>query len=112
MSVSVPIQAAQRGRPVGLNPLPKKKMKASPVYLPLETWAALDEIADFHSDVFAAIKDAASSSVSRNDIIKSLLDWGIAAYWKQVDGRPETKSERDAKVKKHAEALGRGLQEK
>jgi hypothetical protein len=84
--------------------LPKKKRNVHrQVFLPPQFWEELSEVADFHSDAFAAM--GADERVSRNDIIESFLRAEVALYWEDVGGKPTTPADKAKKVQKLAEIL-------
>ena len=82
---------------------PKRKLIRKPVFLSQETWAALDECAEFEGEVFKAAK--ADQKVSRNDVIAAFLDWAIRMYWEGHNGKPESAVDRAAKVKRGVERI-------
>src|SRR3954468_3121175 len=77
--------------------LPKRKRQERRVFLDIELWAAMDEVAEFHQAVFKEM--GADESVSRNDMISAFLEWAASSYWEDKGGRPASKADLHEKVK-------------
>lgn len=94
---------APRRKPVTGPIRPPKNRPDKKVFLEAELWARLADAAVFHEEVYALLgKDEATS---RNDIIEWWLDWAEEQFWKDLGGRPTSKSDRAAKAEKYAAKL-------
>lgn len=83
--------------------LPKTKREERRVFLDPSLWEELSDVAEFHSEVFAAM--GAQEKVSRNDLIESFLTWAMESYWEDKGGRPISREDREKKVRRSAEHL-------
>jgi hypothetical protein len=82
--------------------IPKPRVSRQ-VFLAREQWAGLKETAKFHAAVFKELQS--NEGLTRNDLIEWFLEWAEGAYWEQIGGRPTSKEDWEAKVKKHADQL-------
>lgn len=80
---------------------PTSKRLERRVFLEADLWERLTNCSEFHQRVFDHL--GVKETVSRNDIIASFLDWAEQAYWDDKGGKPTSKTDFEAKAKRHAE---------